>query len=279
MDWEDPRKALARHGLQPKRQFSQNFLVSREAVERIAIAATSEERPVLEFGPGLGTLTRALLERAPKVTVVEPDPDMRRVLTEDFQDSRREILDGDATTFDIAAWANQESSRITVTGNLPYSVTGAILRNLMTHRDALGHAVIMVQKEVRDRLLAPPGTKEYGALTVFTAADFGVHSVTKVSRGSFHPVPKVDSAVVRLVPHERPLVRHPRAFTILVRAAFTARRKMLRKALRSAIDEGPFLDGLLDAAEIEGTRRGETLTVEDFDRLATLWVTSEAPQR
>jgi 16S rRNA (adenine1518-N6/adenine1519-N6)-dimethyltransferase len=266
--WEDPRRVLGRHGLQAKRSFSQNFLTSRSAVERIAAALelASGER-VVELGPGLGTLTGELLRRGAHVIALDADPDMLKVLGAELGHlSALELRHGDATEVDLASIAPE--GRIAVCGNLPYAVTGGIFRRLVEQQRHVAKAVLMVQKEVRDRLLGQPGTKSYGALTVFVTAGFEVQPVCVVPAGAFHPPPKVDSAVVRLVPRTQPVDAERAAFVQVVRASFEARRKTLRNALlRVAPAEA--VDAALESAAIDGKRRGETLGVGEFDTLAT----------
>ena len=264
--WEDPRRVLARHGLSPKKAFSQNFLVSRPVVEGIvrAIAPRAGER-VIELGPGLGTLTGSLLSAGARVVAVEKDREMIAVLREEFRErGALEVIEGDAAAIDLGALA--EGERIALAGNLPYAITGGIVRNLCEHAASLSRAVIMVQKEVRDRLIAKPDTREYGALTVFVQARFDVKPVLKVPAGAFHPPPKVESAVVMLVPREVPRAEETEAFRTVVRAAFQARRKTLRNALGQAVGTAR-AEAALEAAGIDGRRRGETLSIEELARV------------
>lgn len=264
--WEDPRRVLARHGLAPKRAFSQNFLVSRSAVEAIARATvTRPGETVIELGPGLGTLTGELLRTGARVIAVERDRDMIAVLRAEYPGAPLEIVEGDAADVDLMALAGGE--KVALAGNLPYAITGGILRNLCERHQAISRAVVMIQKEVRDRLLAAPGTGEYGALTVFVQARFDVRSVVKVPAGAFHPPPKVDSAVVALVPRAVPRAEETDAFREVVRASFAARRKTLRNALVQAFG-AERSDRALASAGIDGKRRGETLSVEEFAALA-----------
>ncbi|HEY8427652.1 MAG TPA: 16S rRNA (adenine(1518)-N(6)/adenine(1519)-N(6))-dimethyltransferase RsmA [Sandaracinaceae bacterium] len=262
--WEDPRRALRRHGLAPKRAFSQNFLVSRTVVERIASAlAPRPDELTVELGAGLGTLTAALLRAGGRVLAIERDRDMLAVLRADLGGVEGlEVHEGDAAAIDLSALA-REHGPLALAGNLPYAVTGAILENLVRHRAALGRAVVMVQREVRDRLIAAPGTKAYGALTVFVQAGFEVEPVMRVPAGAFHPPPKVESAVVRLVPRAAPRAEETEAFRTVVHAAFRARRKTLRNALKAIGAEGA-----LEATGIDGNRRGETLSIEELAALA-----------
>jgi 16S rRNA (adenine1518-N6/adenine1519-N6)-dimethyltransferase len=265
--WEDPRRVLARHGLRPKRGMSQNFLVSRAAVEKIADAlALSPGELVIELGPGLGTLTAALLRKDARVIALDADRDMLEVLAREL--GHVPSLDarlGDATELDLLSLA--PDGRVAVAGNLPYAVTGAIFRRLVAQHTRVARAVLMVQREVRDRLLGEPGTKQYGALTVFTRGVFDVRPVCIVPAGAFHPPPKIDSAVIELVPRERTIDVERKPFSSVVRASFEARRKTLRNALLRIADAVP-VDAALALAGIDGKRRGETLSVEEFDALA-----------
>lgn len=272
--WEDPRRVLARHGLTPKRAFSQNFLISESAVARIAAAvAPALGERVLELGPGLGTLTGALLRAGADVVAIERDRGMIAVLAAEMPRARVRVIEGDAAEVDYAALAAElcpsdtGGAKLAVTGNLPYAVTGGILRNLTTARQHLSRAVVMVQREVRDRMLAEPGTSEYGALTVFVQGAFAVTPVLAVPPGAFFPTPKVASAVVKLVPHAVPRALETPALRRLVRAIFDARRKTLRNALGRVYGQR-CADEALDALRVDPQLRGETLGVEQMAALA-----------
>lgn len=270
--WEDPRRVLARHGLRPNRSFSQNFLVARPVVDAIVSAldlgATGQKAPkVVELGPGLGTLTAALLRAGAAVTAVERDPAMRAVLAAELGHvSRLRVVAGDAAQVDLAALVPEQPP--TVAGNLPYAVTGAILRRLVDQVGWIAKAVVMVQREVGDRLRAAPGSADYGAATVFVSNVCDVSRVRTVSAGCFHPPPRVESAVIQLAPRPHPRVPTTRAFETVVRAAFQQRRKTLRNALRRVVASGGNVDRMLEEAGIDGGRRGETLSVEAFGALA-----------
>jgi 16S rRNA (adenine1518-N6/adenine1519-N6)-dimethyltransferase len=267
----DARDLLRAHGLSPKRAFSQNFLIQPGAIAQIADAAAALGSEVVELGPGLGALTHALLDRGCGVVAVELDRDMVRVLDAELgAHARLQIVEGDAAAFDFVAFSASSGSKLVVTGNLPYQATGAILRHVVHHRALLNGAVLMVQREVRDRLVAKPGTKEYGALTVFAQAGFDIDTVCRLRPGSFYPPPKVDSAVVRLVPREPPLAEETPSLRAIVRAAFQTRRKTLRNALKSLGDDAR-AGRAANAAGIDLGRRGETLDVLEFARLAEAW--------
>jgi len=267
----DTRDLLRKYELQPKRSFSQNFLIQPGSVAQIADAAVAMGEQIVELGPGLGALTHALLERGATVLAVELDRDMVRVLEEEFAErDRLEVRWGDAAELDLEAYSTACGSKLVVTGNLPYQATGAIIRQVVVHRAVLDGAILMVQREVRDRLIAPPGTKAYGALTVFTRAAFEVETVCRLRPGSFYPAPKVDSAVVRFLPREAPLAEETESFRAVIRAAFQMRRKTLHNALRALDDSGRASNALREAG-IDPGRRGETLSVEEFAKLAERW--------
>ena len=269
----DARDLLRKYDLLPKRSFSQNFLIQPGATAQIADATVALGHQVVELGPGLGALTYALLARDCDVLAVELDRDMVRVLQQEFADEERlEVRHADAANLDFEAYSRSCGSKLVVTGNLPYQATGAILRRVVEHRAVLTGAVLMVQREVRDRLVAEPATKQYGALTVFTRAGFEVETVCRLRPGSFYPAPKVESAVVRLLPRERPLAEETESFQLVVRAAFQMRRKTLRNALRAPGD-AERADRALRVAGIDPGRRGETLSVEEFATLAKGWDT------
>jgi 16S rRNA (adenine1518-N6/adenine1519-N6)-dimethyltransferase len=258
---------LGRHGLAPKRGFSQNFLVSKSAVERIVEAlAPGPSEPVVELGPGLGTLTAALLRAGARVIAIDADHDMLSVLKLELGHvSRLEARHGDAAQVNLTELAG--GGRIAVAGNLPYAVTGGIFRRLVEQRAHVDRAVLMVQREVRDRLLANPGTKEWGALSVFIRGVFDVKPVCIVPAGAFFPAPRVDSAVVKLIPNEAPFEVERPSFEGVVRACFEARRKTLRNALQRAHPKDA-VEAALDQTGIDGQRRGETLTLAELDALA-----------
>ncbi len=267
----DARDLLRKYDLLPKRSFSQNFLIQPDAIAQIADAATALGQQIVELGSGLGALTYALLARSCSVLAVELDRDMVHVLREELgHETRLEIRQGDAAAFDLGAYSSACGAKLVVTGNLPYQATGAILRRVVADRAVLAGAILMVQREVRDRLVAEPATKEYGALTVFTRAAFEVETVSRLRPGSFYPAPKVESSVVRLLPREVPLADETEHFQAVVRAAFQMRRKTLRNALR-ALGDPDRADRALSDALIDPGRRGETLSIAEFARLAEGW--------
>ena len=269
----DARAVLRSAGLSPKKGFGQNFLVSMHVVEAIARACVPDTEvgvaDVMELGAGLGVLTSALAARARRVVAVERDRDLVPVLREQLAEpiaaSRVTIIEGDAQTTPPAF---DTDARVRVlAGNLPYHITGRLLERAVVHAEFLDRVVFMVQLEVAERLAAEPGTKTYGALTVFVRAAFQVTKLFDVSPGSFHPAPDVTSAVVRLVPHRPRIAAETETFRALVKGAFGMRRKTLRNAW-SRVSEASRNAEAAGKAGISLDARGETLDVEAFARMA-----------
>lgn len=269
-EFPSPRALLDRFGLRPKHSFGQNFLCEPRHAERIAELACPEggER-VLEIGAGLGALTDKLLRRGCSVVAIERDRDLLPVLEEVFaDDSERgllEIVEADAKTADWEALLGEHPKRV-LAGNLPYQITGPLLRRTVSLSRRVQRAVYLVQKEVADRLAARPASGEYGALSVFTQAAFAVERAFVIRPGSFYPVPRVDSAVVVLTPHAEPLAAETPLFRAVVKLAFSARRKTLRNAWRG-LGAGEDLGRIATAAGVSLDARGETLAVADFARM------------
>jgi 16S rRNA (adenine1518-N6/adenine1519-N6)-dimethyltransferase len=270
----DPRAVLARHGLLPKRSWGQNFLVDRRVHARIAAAAAATaEDVVVEIGAGVGTLTAALLSDslAPRrLLAVERDPDMVAVLRAELQgEPRVELRAEDATAFDFAAAARAAGRPVVVVGNRPYQITSALLFALVDAGPAISRAVVMVQRELGARVVAPPGSKTYGRLSVMVQQRMQTRVLFHVPAGAFHPRPKVVSSVLSLVPRAEPLapVRDQATFARMVGELFSTRRKMLRRTLTDAFGEET-ARAALGAAEVAGTRRPEELSIADLARLA-----------
>lgn len=265
---------LRERGLSPKKRFGQNFLVDVHAQKMIAEAATTPVGgTVLEIGPGMGALTRPLLERAGHVVALERDRDLVPLLSEDFAEpiaqGRLHIVEGDAMAQDWAALLQGHPKPHVIAGNLPYLLTGPLLERATMLVDHVDRVVFMVQLEVAERLMAKPSTKEYGALTVFVQAAFDVRRVLTVRAGAFYPRPDVDSAVVALDPVKPKRAEETDAFRDAVRAAFGARRKTLRNAWKSIYGwSKEELEMHAAAAGISLDARGETLSVEAFARFA-----------
>jgi 16S rRNA (adenine1518-N6/adenine1519-N6)-dimethyltransferase len=259
-------------GLAPKKSFGQNFLVDRALCVRIAeLAATPPGGTVLEIGAGLGALTEPLLDRAARVVAVERDRDLCPILREALErpiaEGRLALLEADAKGVDIGGALREGPRPHVLAGNLPYQLTGPLLEAATASAGALDRAVFMVQAEVAERLVAAPGTGDYGALTVFVGAAFRVERAMKIGKGAFFPRPGVDSQVVVLTPHVPPRAVEDDRFRAAVKAAFAQRRKTLRNAW-SKLDAPEVLAARAKAAGVDLDRRGETLSVEEFARFA-----------
>ena len=276
----DARVLLGRYGLRAKKSFGQSFLISERAFRAIVDATVrADDDWIVEIGAGLGTLTARLAERVPegKVIALERDPDMIRVLRAELAGvDNVEIEAVDALRYDLRMAARWRGDAIAVCGNLPYHIAAPLLFKIVEARARVRHAVVMIQKEMADRLLAAPGTKEYGALGVMIRTYADVRTVAKVGAGSFAPPPKVDSTVVKLTPLAGGGTRVPIAdeahYSAVVHAAFGQRRKTLRNSLGAlAVARGLDAPALLDAfgrAGIDPGIRAERLSTADFARLA-----------
>ncbi len=271
----DARVILARHGLHAKKQFGQNFLISDRAFRAIVDATVrTDEDWIVEIGAGLGTLTARLAERvtAGKVIALEYDPDMVKVLREELAGvDNVEIEQCDAMRYDLRMAAKWRGEPISVCGNLPYHIASQLLFKVIDARESVTHAVMMIQKEMADRIVAPPGGKEYGAIGVMLRTYADISTVAKVSAGSFVPAPKIDSTVIKMVPLAQPRapISDPKHYSAVVHAAFGQRRKTLRNALRAVFPEEG-VDAALTTTGIDGIRRGETLDIAEFAALAAL---------
>jgi 16S rRNA (adenine1518-N6/adenine1519-N6)-dimethyltransferase len=266
---------LARHGLGAKKSWGQNFLHDRSVLGRIvAAAAATPDDTVVELGAGLGTLTGALAHAEPparRVLAIERDPDMQRVLAAELGgEPRVEVVAADALTFDFDA-AARAAGPLVVVGNLPYQIASALLVAIVDAgaRGAVARAIVMVQREMAQRVVAPPGSRTYGRLTVGIAQRAEARILFHVRPGSFHPAPKVTSSVMSLVARPAPLAatRDPALFDEVVKAAFATRRKMLRRSLAGRFGDERTAAALA-ASGIAPTRRAEELSVAEFARLA-----------
>jgi 16S rRNA (adenine1518-N6/adenine1519-N6)-dimethyltransferase len=270
----DARALLKKHGLRAKKSWGQNFLVDERAYRAIVDACELESADwVIEIGAGLGTLTARLAERAAHVIAVERDRDMAAILRAELgTDPRVEIAEANALSYDYAAAASRAGRAPVVVGNLPYQIASPILFRLLDSRGRIARVVVMLQREMVDRILAPPATAEYGALSVMVRMAGAPRLVCRVRAGAFVPAPRVDSAVLSVTPYPggRPSVPvdDEAWFGRVVHAAFNQRRKTLRNALRALVADDARIDRGLAQAAIDGRRRGETLDVAEFARLA-----------
>ena len=263
------REVLERHGLALKHHLGQNFLVSQHVIERIGeLADLSPEDVVLEVGPGIGTLTCALLGEGCRVLAIEADRTLPPVLAETCADGgeRLRVLEGDALKVDLRAL---EPAPTKLVSNLPYQVAATVVLRAFEELPSVGRAVVMVQAEVADRMAAHPGTKAYGAYTAKLGLYAQVTGRFEVGPGNFMPPPHVDSAVVRIDRAASSLAPDELAFAArVIDAAFAQRRKTIRNSMASSGFDKAALDAAFERAGVSPTARAEALELSDFITLA-----------
>ena len=267
----EARDALAAAGLRPQKRWGQHFLCDPAVARRIVDAAELEPgAAVLEIGPGLGALTDELAARAAHLYLVEIDRGLAARLLERHADRPHvRVLVGDVLALPLETMLEGDDD-ITVVANLPYNIATPVLFRLLALRRRVRRAVVMLQREVAARLAAPPGADARGALSVMMQTWAEVRVAFGVSRRSFLPRPRVDSAVavLRFTATPRVPLRDPTTYEAVVRAAFGQRRKMLRNAL-AALAAARGVDGaaLFERAGVDSRARAETLSLDDFARL------------
>ena len=278
-----PGELLRRYGLAPKKSWGQCFLHEPAMARRIVAAVgAGPDDTVVEIGAGLGALTGLLARRHKRLLAIERDRDLVAVLREELADEPTvEVVEANALTFDLRSVGGP----VHVVGNLPYNISSPLLFHLNEARDVVQSATVMLQRELAQRLAAAPGSKLYGAPTVTLGLRAKIDTVVQVGRGAFLPPPKVDSTVLRLdfaaarAPSRPAELRlSPAADELLeplVRGAFAARRKKLRKAL-SASYPVTQVDAALSDAGIDGGLRAEVLDLPAFARLAESLVEVQA---
>jgi 16S rRNA (adenine1518-N6/adenine1519-N6)-dimethyltransferase len=265
---------LREHGLRPRRARGQNFLVDPAVRDQIVAAAgVGPGSLAVEIGPGTGVLTEAMLRAGASVLAVEFDRDLAKALSERLGGYPQCTLrQADALEFDFAQALRDDPrrGRARVVANIPYYITTPLILRLVNRRDLFEAVLLTVQREVAERLTAAPGGKTYGSLTLACQYWAEVRLVFSVPRTAFHPVPEVDSALVRFdlldIPRVQPADR--RHFFAVIRAAFAVRRKTLRNALCRAGWAAQDVDAALARVGVHPMRRGETLALEEFARLS-----------
>ncbi len=270
---EHPSHILRRHGLRAKHSWGQNFLGDEGALDRIAGALELKSgEPVVEIGPGLGHLTRFVLDHGGVVTAIERDRDMAAVLRKELPHERLKVVEANAADARFAEVAGVAApAQVAVIGNIPYHLTSPILFSVLEQRATISRVVLTIQKEVAVRLGASPGGRDYGLLPAVLGLWFDVRTLFDLPAHLFHPPPKVDSAVVRLWSRPAPLaeVKDDAHFLKVVKAAFAQRRKTLLNSLKSdrTLGSGEDLVRALEEASIDPGRRAETLAPEEFAAL------------
>ena len=262
-----------RFDIKMSKKLGQNFLIKRGIVDEIVHAAElTPGEPVLEIGPGIGTLTQGLAQSGADVTAIELDRRLLEVLdtTLASYDNVR-IVHGDVLKLDVATIMNHKPFK--VVANLPYYITTPIIMSLLESKLPIERLVVMVQKEVALRMVAKPGTKDYGALSVAVQYYTEPDIVLDVPPKSFLPAPAVTSSVIRCVLRDKPPVDviDEKLFFRVVKAGFAQRRKTFFNTMKTTGLSRDRIEELLVKANIDGQRRGETFTLQEFADIANAW--------
>jgi 16S rRNA (adenine1518-N6/adenine1519-N6)-dimethyltransferase len=249
-----------------RKRFGQNFLHDQHVINRIISRFNPQQGEfILEIGPGLGALTWPLLEQINELHAIELDRDLvARFETDPRTKGHLFLHQQDALTSDFSTLAGSHK-KLRIIGNLPYNISTPLLFHLLEFAPNIQDMMFMLQKEVVERITAGPGGKNYGRLSVMLQAQCTIEKILDVSPGAFSPAPKVDSAVVQLIPHTTPVIDIPNSenFAMIVKASFTQRRKTLRNNLKGILTESE-----ITVAGVDPSVRAETLSLENFAALA-----------
>ncbi len=264
-----PQQLLAildSHGLEPRRGLGQNFVVDPNTVRRIAkLSGTGPTEAVVEIGAGLGSLTLALVETGAEVTAIEVDRGLARALRDVVADHDVRVIEDDARTLDWPALLTGRNDWRLV-ANLPYNIAASLVVDLLNNVAALKSMLVMVQREVGERLAAKAGDKAVGIPSVLVAYHGTARLVGRVPATVFYPKPRVDSVLVQIDRHAVPPAEEPlKLIGTLLRAGFGQRRKMLRRSLGAYVDPAGF-----ESAGVDSRARPETLSLTDWSRLAAV---------
>lgn len=245
--------------VRPKKYLGQHFLNDPNIARKIAGSIAGNPKAILEVGPGTGALTRHLLERFPQLKVLEVDAEAIEYLKNQHILPLENIIAADFLTYDLGSVLTEGSC---IVGNFPYNISSQIFFKILDHKHLVEQVVGMVQYEVAERLAAPPGSKQYGILSVLLAAFYRIELLFKVPPSVFFPPPKVNSAVIRLIRNQRQQLPCNEAnFRFVVKTAFGQRRKMLRNSLRSIFPQELLMQPLFE-------KRPEQVTLDEFIELA-----------
>ncbi|NLY11976.1 MAG: 16S rRNA (adenine(1518)-N(6)/adenine(1519)-N(6))-dimethyltransferase RsmA [Firmicutes bacterium] len=266
---------IKEHEFRFKKKFGQNFLVDKNILDKICDAADLTESDfVLEIGPGIGTLTNELSKRCKKVVAIEIDRDLTQILKETITADNVDIVEGDALQLDwqeILRKSGWQKETVKLVANLPYYLTSALIMKALEGEVPFQTIVVMVQKEVAERMTAQPGTKAYGILSLAVQYYSQPQLVTNVSRRVFFPAPDVDSAVVKLQSIEPPVDVASEELFMVIRAAFGQRRKNLKNTLKNLTTSWNIapekVDEIFHQLGIPVNARGETLSLQKFGEL------------
>ena len=272
--YNDTMAILKKYKISADKSLGQNFLVSDEVVEGIVESANiNKEDIIIEIGPGLGVLTNLLLEKSDDVIAVELDNRMVEIISDRFKEKTNlTVIHEDILKVDLKELLNNrkksENSKVKVVANLPYYISTPIIMKLLEQNQIIDEIIVMVQKEVGDRLTAKTGTRVAGAITYAVEFYSDATAVINVPKESFVPSPKVESVVIKLKIKKQTQDINKEMLFKVVKAAFSQRRKTLSNALvNGGIVEKNKLEEVLEKAELEKNVRGENLTLEDFIKL------------
>ena len=267
------RQELKEYGLIPRKGWGQHFLVDRNILNKVIWTAQVEkEDTVLEVGPGLGEMTIALARQAKRVIAIEIDSKLVAILNEKMKNYPNvEVVKSDILKVDFNQFLKKEGHPIKVVANLPYQVSTPLLFRFIESKETFSTFTLMLQKEVAERMVAPPGGKEYGPLSIFIQMFLDVSIRFFIKPSAFFPPPKVESAVVQMVWKEKPMIEtnDEEWFKRVVKACFGYRRKTLVNALKhSELSLPESIELKMEAIGIDPRRRPETLTIQEFVSLA-----------
>lgn len=263
---------LSRYGFTFSKSLGQNFIINPSVCPKMADYSVDSEKGVIEIGPGIGVLTNELCKRAKKVVAIELDKRLLPVLDETLAEyDNVKIISGDVMKLDLAKIINDEfhDMDVVVCANLPYYITSPIIMKLLEDRLDIQSITVMVQKEAANRICAEVGTRESGAVTVAVNYYCDAEKLFDVSSGSFMPMPKVDSSVIKLkLKNEKVNIKDEKTFFKVVKAAFSQRRKTLLNSLSSGLNMSKEeIRNILVKTEINPEIRAEKLTLDDFVRI------------
>ncbi|HEX7415665.1 MAG TPA: 16S rRNA (adenine(1518)-N(6)/adenine(1519)-N(6))-dimethyltransferase RsmA [Smithellaceae bacterium] len=273
-----PKEIIHQYGIKPHKRLGQSFLLDGNVIKKIAtVADISSEDIVIEIGAGIGVLTEEITQIARKVIAVEIDTQLVEILKDKLGGySNVEIHSGDILKYDFNSIAQRYKTKVRVVGNVPYNISSPLLFHLLSSRSVINGFILMLKREVVQRLVSLPNNKSYGVPSVILQMFASVEKIFDVPSTCFYPRPKVESAVIKGVFLDKPLMElaDEAFFTQLVKASFAQRRKMLMNNLKNAklldgIPEAKLKDAL-SSTGIDGKRRGETLSIEEFGKLSNL---------
>jgi len=267
------RQELKEYGLIPRKRLGQHFLIDRNILNKVIRTAKIEkEDVVLEVGPGLGEMTLALARHAKRVIAIEIDPKLVAILKKKMEDLPNvEVVRSDILRLNFNQFLEKEGQPIKVVANLPYQISTPLLFRFIESKEVFATFTLTLQKEVAERMAAPPGRKEYGPLSIFTQMFLDVSIRFFIKPSAFFPPPKIESAVVHMAWKEKPIIEteDDAWFKRVVRACFGYRRKMLINALKhSEINLPESVELRMERIGIDPRRRPETLTIREFVSLS-----------